>query len=203
MHDTIRILTEGRGASSMINLCRTATPPTTRDLRQIIRRCRRLSKTYQDCMIRELILRMSHSRSHSSRFLTRAFAKTGKPSHFYAALVAHAQGDPALARTELANTTVRDFEGVDLLFLWSLTESLGFFAAELTLAAHIPQVQPQNTWACLHAVKTLTRAGHLQTAEAELARASRNPDAAEHASYFTEFSQLIRQGGTANAASAA
>jgi len=203
MHDTIRILTEGRGASSVINLCRTATPPTTRDFRRIIRQCRRHSKTYHDYMIRNLILRMSHSRSHSAAFLTRAFAKSGKPSHFYSALVAYAQGDAALARAELASTTVRDFEGVDLLFLWSLTDSLGFFAAELTLAAHIPQVQPHNTWACLHAVKTLTRAGHFQAAEAELARASRNPDAGEHASYFTEFSQLIRQGAAANAASAA
>jgi hypothetical protein len=203
MHDTIRILTEGRGASSVINLCRTATPPTTRDFRRIIRHCRKHSKTYHDYMIRNLILRMSHSQSHSSAFLTRAFAKSGKPSHFYSALIAHAHGDAALARAELASATVRDFEGVDLLFLWSLTDSLGFFAAELVLAVHIPQVQPQNTWACLHAVKTLTRAGHFQAAEAELTRASLNPDAAEHASYFNEFSQLIRQGAAANAASAA
>ncbi len=203
MHDTIRILTEGRGASRLINLCRAPTLPNTQDFRNIIRQCRRNSKTYHDHMIRGLILRMSHSRSHPSKFLYGAFAKSGKPSHFYAALVAHAQGDAAVASAELAKTTARDFEDIDLLFLWSLTDTLGFFAAELTVAEYIRQLQPNNTWSCLHAVKTFTRAGHLKEAEAELSRISRHPDAAEHAPYFTEFAAVIQRAAAAGAASAA
>ena len=203
MHDTIRVLTEGRCAAALINLCRTATPPTTRDFRKIVRQARRRSTTYDDHLIRSLILRMSQSRRHSSLFLTRAFAKTGKTSHFYSALVAHAHGDAALARSELSCTTTRDFENTDLLFLWTLTNVLEFFEAELTLALHIRLVQPNNTWACLHGVKTLTRAGRLEEAQAELTRISRHPDASEHASYFTIFTDVIRQASAASAASAA
>jgi len=203
MHDTIRVLTEGRGASTLINLCRTTTPPTARDFRQIIRQSRRGSKTYDDHMIRSLILRMSHSRRPSSLFLSRVFAKTGQSSHFYSALIANAHGDSARAAAELASCTARDFEKIDLLFLWSLTESLNFFAAELALAKYIPKLEPLNTWACLHAVKTLTRAGQLQLAAAELSRISRNPDAATHASYFAEFSQVIEKAAAAVNMSAA
>jgi pimeloyl-ACP methyl ester carboxylesterase len=203
MHDTIRVLTEGRGASAMINLCRTATPPTVRDFRRIIRQSRKGSKTYDDHMIRCLILRMSHSRRSSSLFLSRVFARTGQSSHFYSALIANAHGDANRAVAELASCTARDFEKTDLLFLWSLTESLNFFDAELTLARHIPRLEPLNTWACLHAVKTLIRAGHLQLAEAELTRISMNPDAGEHASYFAEFSQAIKKAAAAANMSAA
>ncbi len=203
MHDTIRILTEGRGASSLINLCRTPTPPTTPDFRRIIRHCRLHSKTYHDHMIRGLILRMSHSRNHSSVFLTRIFARTGKPTRFYSALIAHANGDSVLARSELASATRRDFEDIELLFLWSLTNSLEFFEAEMAVAARIRELEPDNTWACLHAVKTLMRAGHLREAEAELTRISGHPGAAEHASYFAEFSALIHQLTSQGAASAA
>jgi pimeloyl-ACP methyl ester carboxylesterase len=202
-HDTIRILTEGRGASTVINLCRTATPPTVRDFRQVIRRSRGHSKTYHDYKIRNLLLRLRHSRSRSSVFLTREFSKAGKPSQFYTALMAHAGGDAILARSALANATVRDFEGIDLLFLWSLTNSLEFFDAELAVAAQMRSLQPGNTWACLHAVKTLTRAGHLHEAQAELTRISRNPDAGEYPSYFTEFAALIRQLSAQRAAPAA
>ncbi len=203
LHDTIRIVSEGRGASSLINLCRAPTLPTVADFRQIIRQSRRKSKTYHDHMIRALILRMSHSRTHSSKFLQGAFAKAGRPSHFYLALVAHAKGNTALAQSELANTTARDFDDIDLLFLWSLTETLQFMEAELTVAEYIRRLQPQNTWSCLHSVKTLTRAGRLQEAEAELTRISRHPDAAEHASYFAEFADVIRRAIAANATSAA
>ncbi len=203
MHDTIRVLTEGRGAAALINLCRTATPPTVRDFRRIIRQSRKGSKTYDDHMIRSLILRMSHSRRPSSLFLSRVFAKTGQSSHFYSALIANAHGDASRAAAELACCTARDFENTDLLFLWSLTETLKFFAAELALAKHIPKLEPLNTWACLHAVKTLYRAGQLQLAEAELTRISKNPDAGEHASYFAEFSQLIQKAAAAAAMSAA
>lgn len=203
MHDTIRVLTEGRGAPTLINLCRNATTPTIRDFRQIIRQSRKRSKTYDDHMIRSLILRMSHSRRPSSLFLSRVFAKTGQSSRFYTALVANAHGDTRRAHAELASCTARDFEKMDLLFLWSLTETLKFFAAEMTLAQHIPTLEPRNTWACLHAVKTLTRAGRLHLAQAELTRISRNPDAAEYASYFAEFSLVIQRAAAAAATSAA
>ena len=203
MHDTIRILTEGREASNVINLCRKATPPTAADFRQIIRRARRKSKTYEDYKLRNLILRMSQSRGHSSLFLSRVFAKNGRANHFYASLIAHAQGDAALARSELANTTATDFADIDLLFLWSLTDDMKFFAAELALATYIPRIQPGNTWACLHAVKTLMRASRFTEAETELTRVSLNPDAADYASYMTEFSQIIQQSVAASAASAA
>jgi hypothetical protein len=203
MHDTIRVLTEGRGAAAVINLCRTVTPPTVRDFRRIIRQSRKGSKTYDDHMIRSLILRMSHSRRPSSLFLSRVFAKTGQSSHFYSALIANAHGDASRAAAELACCSARDFEKTDLLFLWSLTETLKFFAAELTLARHIPKLEPLNTWACLHAVKTLYRAGQLELAEAELTRITKNPDAAQHASYFAEFSQLIQKAAASAAMSAA
>jgi len=203
MHDTIRILTEGRGASTLINLCRAPTLPTVQDFRRIIRQSRRNSKTYHDHMIRSLILRMSQSRTHSSKFLYAAFAKTGKPSHFYSALVAHAKGDAALARAELASTTAQDFQDIDLLFMWSLTNKMEYFAAEVTVAEYILRLEPLNTWSCLHAVKTFTRAGRLQEADTELRRIAQHPNASEHASHFTEFAEQIRQAATASAASAA
>ncbi len=203
LHDTIRVLTEGREASSMINLCRAAAPPASRDFRQITRRARHRSKTYHDHRIRALILRMSRSRTHSSLFLNKAFERTGTQNHFYSALIAHAQGDAGMAQAELSVATTKDFADVDLLFLWSLSESLRYFAAEMLVADQIRHLQPSNTWACLHAVKTLARGGHLAEAEAELTRISRHPDAAEHASYFTEFSAWIRQLASDRDASAA
>jgi tetratricopeptide (TPR) repeat protein len=194
MHETIRIVAQGRGAARLISLCTAATPPTAEDCRQVIRASRKLSHTYFEHMLHQLILRMSHSRCRSSAFVSGLLSKTKQNEEpFYSAIIAHAKGNAKLANSELAKTTSKFFDDVHLLAWWNIAHRLRFFNAERVVASQIFEKQSSNTVACLQALNTLIRGGDLESAKRELERLAKQSDAAKHVTYFLAFSVRLRR----------
>jgi len=193
VHDTIRLAAVGNRTATLINLCTREMPPAASDLRQVIRASRGQSKAYLNAMLRQLLLRMGHSRSRSSVFISRVLAKANNDNPLYSALINHAQGHVSLAIAELARTTARHFANVDLVLLWQASNKLRFVRAELALAVQICATLPANTGACLGAVSTLIRVANLEGAHRELARLAKHGDAAKHIDRFVEFAVKLRK----------
>lgn len=192
VNETIQIVTEGLGTARLISLVTSALPPTTIDLRQVIRASRKHSLNYLDKTLRQLIFRMSRSRSRSSVFVSDLLCKIKEPNPFYGALVAHAKGDVTLAYSELTKATVNAFDNVDLLSWLHLSHKLQFANAELAVAVQILERYPRDTGACLQALNSLIAAGDLERARRELARIATHGDASDRVDWFVEFSVKLR-----------
>jgi tetratricopeptide (TPR) repeat protein len=194
MNDIARLAPEGGSAARLIELCTSETPPAATDLRQVIRASRRGSRSYLNAMLRQLMLRMSQSGSHSSVFVSSLLDKTNNSENpFYTALFSHAKGKDNLALSELRRVTAKHLKRRDLLPLWRLANKLRFAEAELTVAAQICETHTANTPAGLCAVNTLVRAGKEEDAYRELMRLTKQGDAANHIDQFVEFSRQLRK----------
>jgi tetratricopeptide (TPR) repeat protein len=194
MHDAVRLATEGSNAARLISLCTSDKPPAAGDLRQVIRASRKESRTYLNEMLRQLILRVSQSRSRSTIFVLDLLDKTNNNGNpFYASLISHAKGNASLALSELERTTAKHLKSRDLLSLWRLANKLQFVEAELCLAVQICEKNSANTGACLCAVSTLIRVGKVERAQRELARLTKQGDAANHVGHFVDYSLQLRR----------
>ncbi len=194
MHDTIRLVTEGRVAAALIERCTRNTPPSATELRQLIRAGRHNSLTYSNHMLSKLIMRLSHSQSRSIKFVSSALGVSQKRSNpFYLALIAHAKGFSVVAEQALSRTTPEHLAIEDLLNHWQMANLLRFLTAELRIAKQMCDRMPDSVWHCLHSVNTLIRTGELDQAEVELVRLSRKPDASIHIGHFAEFSLKLQK----------
>jgi len=193
INETLRIVAQGRGVAGFISLCTSATPPPATDLRQLIRASQRQSSVQADSILRQLLWRMSRSRSHSSAFVRRLLDRNKNLNPFYAAVVAYAKGNASLALSELAKVTAKDFRDIDLLSWWHLAHKLRFFDAELALAMQIAERHPTDTVACLQTLNTLISAGNLEGAYRELLRLAKHEDATNRVASFIEFSSKLQK----------
>lgn len=190
--DTIRIITQGRGAAKFISLCASATPPLGTELRQEIRAARMQSTVYLESVLRQLILRMYKSRARSSAFVSALIGKSNDDNRFQSALIAHSKGDANLALLELERSTAKDFDNIDLLSWRTLARKVRFAKAELAVAGQIIGRDPGNTFSCLQAADTLIEAGDHEGAHRELLRLAKHADAADRVALFIELSEKLR-----------
>jgi tetratricopeptide (TPR) repeat protein len=146
-----------------------------------------------DNLLRQLILRLSQSQHRSTLFVSRLRARTHNDNAFYAALIAHAQGDANGALSELSGATAKDFETSELLPLWQVANKLRFVKAEQAVAVQIRARISGNTWVCLFGVDTLIRVGDFEGANRELMRLARHGDAPEHIGRFVELSLTLKR----------
>ncbi len=193
-YETTRLPTEGGSVGRLISLCRSGAPPEARDLRRIIRASRNESPTYLDALLRELILRLSRSRSRSTAFVASMLEKTkNSDNSVYSALVSYARGDARVAKAKLTKRRAIAINTRNLLDLWRLATKLRFIEAELALAVQICERQPANTRAGLSAVKTLIRVGNVEGAYRELMRLAKHEQAADYIDEFVECSLQLRR----------
>ena len=193
MDETIRIITQGRGAARLIGLCTSTTPLLATEFRQAIRAARRRSSSYLDSILHKLILRTGKSRSHPSDFVLKLLGRNEDDKPFYSALIAHATGDASLAQSEMARVDAEDFDKVDLPSWWQLAHKLRFMGAELAVAAQILERVPSNTGACLQAIHTLIATQDLERAQRELVRVAKHGDAINRIARFIELSSKLRK----------
>jgi tetratricopeptide (TPR) repeat protein len=193
-YETARLPREGGSVGRLISLCRSGRPPEARDLRRVIRASRNDSTTYLNALLRELILRLSRSRSRSTVFVAALLEKTNNNENsFYSALVSHARGDTRVAQAQLTKAQAKAINTPDLLDLWRLATKLRFIEAELALAVQICERQPANTRAGLSAVNTLIRVGNVEDAYRELMRLTKHEHAAHYIDKFVEYSLQLRR----------
>ena len=192
--ETLRVITQGRGAAALIRSYTSATPPGATDLRKMIRVSRQRSPIYLDYMVRRLIPRMSHSRSRSLAFVTTLLGKSNE-NRFYSAVLAHVEGNASLAEADLRKTNRDMFDNVDLLSWWRLSRELGFRNAEVAVASQIFERHPSDLVACLQAIDTLIRARDIAGAKGELARLARHSDATNRIALFVKYSIALRTTG--------
>jgi len=190
LHETVRIVTEGRGADRMVEICRSAITPSSRlQFRQMVRQSRRGSGVYQ-ALYNAYIFKNSEKFSRHFDGILDGLSEVEK--NIYLAM-RYFRSNPELSNSYLDKINIADCKPLNLVPLWNRCREAGFAALEGKIADALIAHHSDDVWLCLYAVNTYATAGDRERAVAELERLISRPDAPRHVSHIYERAQQINR----------